>query len=166
MHAILRVLNGPDRGQEITVTGPEFVIGRRADCHMRLKSEAVSRRHCVIRVGDDLVTVLDLGSRNGTFVNGLRLEAVYSLTPADVLQIASLQCELLISASVVSTESTHIEIDEREDTKDDQRDSEEKKRTSRIPIKGKPGKLPERPPTHQDPSTAATDRLNKFFDRR
>jgi diguanylate cyclase (GGDEF)-like protein len=47
-----------------------FVLGRAADCDLRLEDPALSRRHCRIREGTEGLLIEDLGSRNGTFVDG------------------------------------------------------------------------------------------------
>jgi hypothetical protein len=51
----------------------EFVIGRSSACNLALDDALVSRRHAIIHVTDDTVTVEDLGSRNGVLVNGERI---------------------------------------------------------------------------------------------
>jgi hypothetical protein len=52
----------------------DTVIGRSTDCNLRIASNEVSRRHCRVIVTDDGVSVQDLGSSNGTFVNGQKIE--------------------------------------------------------------------------------------------
>jgi len=56
--------------RSVALTRPVTTIGRGADCELRLDDTGVSRRHAEIRVGPDGVTVNDLGSTNGTSVNG------------------------------------------------------------------------------------------------
>jgi pSer/pThr/pTyr-binding forkhead associated (FHA) protein len=62
------------------------VVGRASDCEIALKSAGVSKRHCQIVVRDDQVTVEDLGSINGTLLNG---EAIRRgvLNDGDVLEV-------------------------------------------------------------------------------
>eukprot|EP00913_Durusdinium_trenchii_P023482 g22060.t1 len=52
----------------------DTVIGRSADCNLRIASNEISRRHCRVTVNDTGVFVRDLGSSNGTFINGNRIE--------------------------------------------------------------------------------------------
>ena len=66
----LIVVQGKPEGKVIPLTGPVFKIGRGEGCHLRPNSELVSREHAEFRVVDEEVTVRDLGSRNGTLVNG------------------------------------------------------------------------------------------------
>ena len=63
---------GPDGGHQRTyeITTPLVILGRGTDCDLRLVDPGVSRHHAEIRVEDDDVVLVDLGSTNGTFVNG------------------------------------------------------------------------------------------------
>ena len=83
--AELVITGGPLAGRRLTLTG-ELVVGR-ADAHVIVEDPAVSRRHAVVRLEGDRVTVEDLGSTNGTWVNGRRIEGPTHLGPGDVLQI-------------------------------------------------------------------------------
>jgi len=73
--ALLVVLVGPDAGKRITV-GEGVIIGRDVDGRGLVIDEGVSRRHMrVSRQADGTHLAEDLGSRNGTYVNGQRIEA-------------------------------------------------------------------------------------------
>jgi hypothetical protein len=63
---------GPDGGNQRTyeITTPLVILGRGTDCDLRLVDPGVSRHHAEIRVEDGEVVLVDLGSTNGTFVNG------------------------------------------------------------------------------------------------
>jgi pSer/pThr/pTyr-binding forkhead associated (FHA) protein len=52
----------------------DIVIGRGADCNLRLSAPQMSRRHCFLRVGRDGVSVTDLDSANGTYVDKKRIK--------------------------------------------------------------------------------------------
>ncbi len=69
MKVSLVVASGAHQGKVIPITGPSFVIGRDAQCHLRPASQAISKRHCGIAIRDGKVYVQDLGSTNGTTVN-------------------------------------------------------------------------------------------------
>jgi len=62
------------------------ILGRRPDSTLQIPSRDVSRQHCQITIGDDAVVVKDLGSSNGTYVNGKRV-AEKKLAPGDRLQV-------------------------------------------------------------------------------
>ena len=66
----LTILNGPNQGQTITLTGNEFVIGRDPECQWQLDLPSVSRHHVRIDKVDGQWRVKDLGSANGTQRNG------------------------------------------------------------------------------------------------
>lgn len=51
------------------------VIGRSTECNLRLASGQVSRQHCQLLIDDQRVAIVDLGSSNGTFLNGQQLTA-------------------------------------------------------------------------------------------
>ncbi|MBC8354752.1 MAG: FHA domain-containing protein [Planctomycetes bacterium] len=76
-----------------------FVIGRGTDCNMVCKSRLVSLRHCEIIVADDMVTLEDLHSENGTFVNGIRVEGKRRLKTGDVLKIGRLEFFVAVDAN-------------------------------------------------------------------
>ncbi|MDA1050266.1 MAG: FHA domain-containing protein [Planctomycetota bacterium] len=98
MQVKLKVLAGKNSGKELAVPVKRFLIGRGDDCHMRPKSEAISRNHCAILINDDddEVVIRDLNSRNGTYLNGERLAADQSLESGDHLQIGRLEFEVMI----------------------------------------------------------------------
>jgi pSer/pThr/pTyr-binding forkhead associated (FHA) protein len=75
-------------GTHHRLTSPETVIGRSRGCQIRLTASGVSRRHCCIRVREERYLVSDLGSRNGTRINGKRVhEADRELGIGDTLSI-------------------------------------------------------------------------------
>jgi len=69
MKVNLVVASGAHEGKVIPVTGPQFLIGRDAQCHLRPASQAISKRHCGVLIRDGKVYVKDFGSTNGTTVN-------------------------------------------------------------------------------------------------
>ena len=73
MELKFKVLVGNNVGQEVKIAGPKFFIGRAEDCHLRPRSDLISRHHCVLIVEEKLVAVRDFGSKNGTYVNAERV---------------------------------------------------------------------------------------------
>lgn len=74
------VEEGPLAGR--TVDATDVTIGREG-CDVLLPDPEVSRRHARIRVIDETLAVEDLGSTNGTFVNGRMISALTPLEPGD-----------------------------------------------------------------------------------
>jgi serine phosphatase RsbU (regulator of sigma subunit) len=85
--ATLVVLEGPQPGQQFQLTGDSARIGREADADIALPSKLVSRHHAQIQCVGGGYFVEDLGSRNGTFLNGKRVEGRTRLTPEDRLEV-------------------------------------------------------------------------------
>lgn len=75
-------------GDPIPLLKTELVIGRRPKCDIRLDFENVSGRHAVLALHNGLWTVRDLGSTNGTSVNGTRLSSTHTIMPEDELRFA------------------------------------------------------------------------------
>ncbi len=67
----------------------EFVVGRSTDCQLSLDDPLVSRRHAVLKVRRDGVSVQDFGSRNGVLVNGVKISGERELSPGDKVSIGS-----------------------------------------------------------------------------
>ena len=93
----LIVVQGKHEGKKIPLTGPVFKVGRGETCHLRPNSERVSREHAEFLVDGDKITVRDLGSRNGTLVNGKALTAPMALKNHDVVQVGPLTFAVTIS---------------------------------------------------------------------
>ena len=66
------------------------IIGRRQDCDLCIPLMVISRRHCEVNMDQGVLTIRDLGSRNGTFVNGEPIEEAI-LDPGDQIQIGPLK---------------------------------------------------------------------------
>jgi pSer/pThr/pTyr-binding forkhead associated (FHA) protein len=81
------LLFSPPLPPRALVPGEAVVIGRGAACDLSLASPAASRRHAEVRPHAGGWQVRDLGSTNGTFLNGERIEAEHALRPGDAIQI-------------------------------------------------------------------------------
>src|SRR5205814_352678 len=77
-----------DGGPAIDVVKDLTVVGRKEDCDLRLEHKSVSKMHCIIVKTDGLLFLRDLGSTNGTRVNGQRVRRA-ALLPNDQISIAS-----------------------------------------------------------------------------
>lgn len=69
MKVSLVVATGTHTGRAIPLTGPQFLIGRDPQCHLRPASQAISKLHCAVLIRDGKVYLKDYGSTNGTTVN-------------------------------------------------------------------------------------------------
>jgi pSer/pThr/pTyr-binding forkhead associated (FHA) protein len=88
MHFTLIALKGPARNQEVALNGHPVLIGRNWDADIHIPDNWVSSRHCEIHQLGRTLVVRDVGSRNGTFVNGFRISETH-LFPGDTLTIGT-----------------------------------------------------------------------------
>ena len=79
-----------DGGPPIELVKDLSIVGRKEDCDVRVDHKSVSKQHCVIVKTDGLLLVRDLGSTNGTRVNGQRVRRA-ALMPNDQLSFASIR---------------------------------------------------------------------------
>jgi diguanylate cyclase (GGDEF)-like protein len=88
--AYVIVLTGLNVGEMFRVGENPLVVGRGDDAGIKLSDDAVSRRHASLQVIDGHAFVEDLGSRNGTWINGERIQAgARPLRDGDKIQIGS-----------------------------------------------------------------------------
>ncbi len=85
---VLGILQPVGGGDPIPLTKPEVTIGRRPSCDIRLDFENISGKHCLLRILNGVWNVKDLGSTNGTTVNGARVTTEQSVMPDEELGIA------------------------------------------------------------------------------
>jgi hypothetical protein len=83
---ILKPLGG---GDPIPLLKPEIIVGRRRSADIFLDFNNISGRHCQLRLINSVWHVRDLGSTNGTSLNGMGLASEHSVMPDDELGIAS-----------------------------------------------------------------------------
>ncbi|MCA9076829.1 MAG: FHA domain-containing protein [Planctomycetaceae bacterium] len=100
LHAELRVASGKQSGHVIPLVSNRFLIGREEDCHLRPNSDLVSRHHCVFKLDDYSLRVRDLGSTNGTFVNGERLRGETILKTGDKVAVGKLDFEVAVGNAI------------------------------------------------------------------
>ena len=105
MQVSLKVVGGKNDGREIKISVPEFIIGRGEQAHLRPASDLVSRKHCAVKLRDGKVVIEDLGSRNGTFINGKTIEQPHVVQIGDVLRVGRLQFEVVLDHAKPVTKS-------------------------------------------------------------
>lgn len=93
---------------DLELTEGEFAVGRSAGCQLSLDDPLVSRRHAVLVVTPDTVTVEDLGSRNGVVVNGQKISGKTQLAPGDKILIGSQELTLLLGREAVGRETASL----------------------------------------------------------
>jgi len=99
----------------VSVDGDQAVFGRGSDCDVRLEDPKASRAHCRFeRLGDDLFLV-DLDSRNGTWVDGVRVDR-RPMGPRDVVRIGSTTIRVAggLAERLSGIESTQTQAEPRE----------------------------------------------------
>jgi pSer/pThr/pTyr-binding forkhead associated (FHA) protein len=84
-----------DGGAPVEIAKDMTLVGRREDVDLRLEHKSVSKLHCIIVKTDGLLLVRDLGSTNGTRVNGTRVRRA-ALLPNDQLNIASYRFKVFL----------------------------------------------------------------------
>jgi len=89
MNYVLQVVRGRSATTTLRLADGVTSLGRHDDCIIRIKSSQVSRRHCEILEVGGALTVRDLGSSNGTFVNTKRVLGQQALKVGDELTIGS-----------------------------------------------------------------------------
>lgn len=85
-------------GDPIPLLKPKLLVGRRSRCDITLRFPNVSSHHCELELVDGYWLIRDLGSRNGTKVNGSRCKSKW-LMPGDIVSIAKHRFELQYTPS-------------------------------------------------------------------
>ncbi|MGE0527828.1 MAG: FHA domain-containing protein, partial [Bdellovibrionales bacterium] len=90
---ILRFLNGPLAGQVLPLKKSPIVLGRAPNCDIKIPSGSVSKEHTRLELFDDKLIVSDMGSRNGTFVNGVQVRSS-KVRPGDKINMHDILFEV------------------------------------------------------------------------
>jgi pSer/pThr/pTyr-binding forkhead associated (FHA) protein len=104
-----------DGGEPIEILKDLTLVGRKEDCDLRLDHKSVSKLHCVLVKTDGLLLLRDLGSTNGTRVNGQRIRRA-ALLPNDQIMIASFKFRVCLGpdAQPISPEEHTQHLDARD----------------------------------------------------
>jgi len=111
----LRFISGKYQGGEFPlVKGREIVIGRSSELDMVLIEDMVSRRHAKIQTTEDEIAIMDMGSTNGTFVNGEKVKKA-RLKEGDRILIGTSIMKLVTvdPATMVSEADARAQLDKR-----------------------------------------------------
>lgn len=91
---LLRVLSGADAGKSHPLKQGTYTVGKNPTCDIVLLDKAVSRQHLKLEVHDEHVVATDLGSHNGSFVEGLRFTSM-ELRPGSVITLGTTELKLV-----------------------------------------------------------------------
>jgi pSer/pThr/pTyr-binding forkhead associated (FHA) protein len=111
MQVMLKVLSGVHEGKLIPIKDEKFLIGRSDSCQLRPKSESISRKHCIFVQKDGRVLLLDLKSRNGTFVNEKQLspDKAKILKSGDKIRCGTLEFEAVIEVGIANSKQPEVQ---------------------------------------------------------
>jgi hypothetical protein len=98
---VLRGVSGALFSKVFPITGP-VVIGRAAECDISVPADEISRRHALIKPTPEGLSVEDLGSSNGTFINGKRVQHGF-LNPGDELRLDAVRFILVAPGMEMAT---------------------------------------------------------------
>jgi predicted component of type VI protein secretion system len=107
MQSVLVMFRPDGERRSFSMTRDMTVIGRREDCDLRIPLGDVSRKHCrVVREGE-ILKIEDLGSSNGTYLNGQRVQEAL-LSPGDSIQVGPVVFVLQIDGEPADDELSPV----------------------------------------------------------
>jgi predicted ester cyclase/ketosteroid isomerase-like protein len=105
----LTIKKGPNPGRVIELTQAELTIGRDDSASLKIEDRALSRAHARLTKSSAGYTLQDLGSTNGTYVNGTAVSGVYTLVNGDVISLgAAVDLEFQKIADKVDANATFV----------------------------------------------------------
>ncbi len=111
MQVSLKVVSGTHEGKVIPIKDEKFLIGRGESCQLRPKSESISRKHCAIVQKDGRLLLVDLKSRNGTFINEKQVSSDKAkiLKNGDRLRCGQLEFEILLEVGIANSKQPEVQ---------------------------------------------------------
>lgn len=91
---VLRILSGQQSGQTWPLKLGSHTIGRGPQCSVKIANPGISKEHAKIDVLPDKVIITDLGSRNGTFVNGVQVKT-HRIHPNDKIMLNDIVLDII-----------------------------------------------------------------------
>ncbi|MFO1022893.1 MAG: FHA domain-containing protein [Planctomycetales bacterium] len=108
---VLKLLSGHYKGKTIQLPDREVIIGRERDCYIRLFSAEISRHHCRLKMSREGLTIEDLNSSNGTFLNGQQIAEATALKSGDCFKVGPAEFQV---CSIKPTRRDPDSVDESE----------------------------------------------------
>jgi pSer/pThr/pTyr-binding forkhead associated (FHA) protein len=112
MNVCLVIFKEDGTRKEFQIQPGKTIIGRKEDCDLRIPVGEVSRQHAVMMVADDEVTLRDLGSSNGTYVNNQRITE-QELDAGDHIVIGPVVFTLQIDGAPEDLRPVHTRLESR-----------------------------------------------------
>lgn len=123
----LVAVGGKMRGQEISLRDGENVVGRAPECDHQLGVDGVSKKHMKVTVHGDTAIVEDLGSSNGTFLNGklIKKSALKSgdklALPNVIFQVVNvIEKKVVVKKTIVKSKEADLNVDNPNDALDNE----------------------------------------------
>ncbi len=105
---------GPKQGETVAVMGEEYVMGRDASCDWAIEDIEVSRRHARLILENGDYSIEDLGSTNGTFVNGQRIRTALPLLPGATIRLGENVLLFFDSTSAENDSTKTLKVEKEE----------------------------------------------------
>lgn len=105
MQVVLVMFKGESERRSFSVARDVTVVGRREDCDLRIPLGEVSRKHCRLIKDGNTLRVEDLGSSNGTYHNGQRVQEA-TIEPGDSIRIGSVSFIVQIDGQPLEDQMT------------------------------------------------------------
>ena len=96
MDVNLILLKKDGGGKEFQLPAAITIIGRRPDCDLCIPLKEISRRHCELELHGGALTLRDLGSSNGTYLNGQKIEQQAEIKAGDTIKIGPIMFSIQI----------------------------------------------------------------------
>jgi pSer/pThr/pTyr-binding forkhead associated (FHA) protein len=111
MQVVLRIAGGKLEGTRLFFPPGQYLFGRAQGCHVLFAPSSIaSRRHCLLRVTKAGLSVRDLSSRNGTFVNKKRIVGEVPLAHSNLLGVAETTFHVEINLSDNTDSELGVEV--------------------------------------------------------
>jgi pSer/pThr/pTyr-binding forkhead associated (FHA) protein len=108
---LLRLHDRHLAGERFNLDTGEFVLGRSSSCHLVVHDSTISRRHAKIAVAEHSVTVTDLGSLNGTYLDEEQVRAVSEVVEGQTLRFGSVSFLLSTDQALRAELDSALETD-------------------------------------------------------